>query len=163
MTKPVGLQGGVRVTLLCDGPERLRDVQQVFTGRHPGQVAGASIREVSVRGNGVVVFFEDCTTREAAEELRGLFIFIDEGESIPADGGLPRVHELIGCSVRTPDGRVLGTVSAVYDLPAYRMIGVQVEGRSSDVLVPLVDAWIAGTDLTERVVTLVSDELFTEV
>lgn len=162
VTKPVGLSGGVRVQLLCDNPERLREVQQIYRGKEPRNATPVVLQEVSDRTNGVVVFFEDCTTRSAAEGLRDHFLFIPEELSIPSPDDQPRVHELIGCDVKTAEGNILGTVSNVYDLPVYRVIGVTKHRGGVEVLVPFVDAWVVEFDKERRCVMLKSDELFDE-
>ena len=160
VTKPIGLNGGVRVQLLCDGPDRLRDVQQLYRGPEPAGAIPVALREISVRGNGIVVFFEDCTSREGAEELRDQYLFIEEAESVPPVDDRPRIHTLLGCEVRTQDGATLGIISNVYDLPSYRMIGVTGPGAPEEVLVPYVDAWIAAFDPDRKLIVLGSDELF---
>lgn len=162
VTRPVGLKGGVRVQLLCDGPERLRDVKQVYRGRSPEGAVAVSVEEVSVRGNGVVVFFGDCTSRPAAEGIRDQYLFIAEEESVGAPDGTPRIHELLDCEVLTKDGRPLGKVTNVFELSAYKLLGVTRRGGSREVLVPYVEAWVVDVDPQHRRVTLVSDELFDE-
>jgi len=163
VTKPVGLHGGVRVTLLCDGPDRLLDVQRIYRGKEPRDAVAVTLQEVSARGNGVVVFFGDCSSRSDAEHLRDHYLFISEQESLPSQDDRPRVHELDGCIVETTDGRKLGSVTNVYDLPAYRLLGVTEEREGREVLVPYVEAWIVEMDRKGRRVVLTSDELFDDV
>jgi len=162
VTKPIGLNGGVRVTLLCDGPERLLEVQQILRGKEALDAVPVVLQEVSARPNGVVVFFEDCSTRSAAEHLRDHYLFIRQQESLPPQDGQPRIHELVGCTVETAEGQKLGRVTNVYDIPAYRLIGVTRVKGGGEVLVPYVDAWIDRMDRENRCVVLTSDELFGE-
>ncbi len=160
VTRPVGLKGGVRVELLCDGPERLKQVERVLVGTSPGRTQPLTLSEVSVRGNGVVVFFDECSTRPEAQGLRDHYLFIPESDSIPSPDGSARVHEVLGCEVRTQNGRRLGKVSKVYDLPAHRTLGVVPDGGGAEVLVPDVEAWVLRVDTENKVVVVTSDELF---
>jgi 16S rRNA processing protein RimM len=52
--------------------------------------------------------------RDAAEALRGLLLFAEPIE----DPDVLWVHELIGCTVRTPDGVERGAIESVIDNPA---------------------------------------------
>jgi 16S rRNA processing protein RimM len=120
--RPHGLAGAVVVTLVTDQLERLA----------PGATLNTEAGVLSVRSSRplrhrFVVTFEGIDTLEAAEALRGTVL---KGDPISKDGAL-WVDELIGVSVRTPDGTVLGTVTGVEANPASDLLVLD-----SGVLIP---------------------------
>jgi 16S rRNA processing protein RimM len=130
----------------------------VYIGADEDRAKPGTLAEVSVRGNGVVVFLEGCSTRDDAEAKRGLILFMPAADVRPSSDGRPRVNDLLGCAVVTQEGTQLGTITDVYDVPGNRVLGV--DTGTGEVLVPDVEAWIASVDINKKIVTLVSDELF---
>jgi 16S rRNA processing protein RimM len=110
----------------------------------------------SVRGTDdfPIVAFEQVSSREAAEALRGYVLEV-EGSQLPEldpDEFYP--FDLIGLKVRTPEGAEVGSVSDVVESPAHALLVVALraapesgsaEGR--EVLVPFVDAAVPAVDL----------------
>lgn len=158
LTRPVGLKGGLRAQLLCDSVETLRGVKDVLVGLRPDAAIPDRVLGVSVRGNGVVVFLEGCGDREGAEARKNHLVFIPVSESVPPVHRGIRLDELVGCVVAAPDGRQLGRIGDVYDLPGQHMLGVSTD--AGEILIPLVNAWVREIDVPNKTVVLVSDELF---
>jgi len=107
--KAHGLKGEVTAVLTSDRPERA--VAGAVWLLDSGPVTVRAIRPHQQRW---IAVLEGIGTREAAEALCGQVI---RAEPI-VDPGALWVHELIGASVRTPDGRDWGPVVAVLDNPA---------------------------------------------
>ncbi len=124
ITKAHGLRGEVVVWLSSDRTERLEPGRVLHTDR--GVLEVRSSRPHQDRW---VVHFEGVEGRDAAERLRGLIL---SGEPID-DPDVLWVHDLIGASVRTPDGTVRGTVESVQDNPASDLLVLD-----SGALVPVV-------------------------
>lgn len=109
ITKAHGLRGEVVVFLTTDRLERLERGSVLHTAR--GELVVGASRAHQDRW---IVSFEQVTTREAAEALRGLVLSAPPLE----DPEALWVHELIGCTVVTPDGVERGVVESVLDNPA---------------------------------------------
>jgi 16S rRNA processing protein RimM len=109
ITKAHGLRGEVVVFLTTDRLERLDAGSVLHTDR--GDLVVAASRAHQDRW---IVSFEGVHTREAAEALRGLALSAPPLE----DPEALWVHELIGCTVVTPDGVERGVVESVLDNPA---------------------------------------------
>jgi 16S rRNA processing protein RimM len=109
ITKAHGLRGEVVVFLSSDRTERV-DVGSVLTTDR-GELVITASRPHQDRW---IVSFAGVATRESAEALRGLSLSappIEDPEAL-------WVHELIGCTVVTPDGVQRGVVESVLDNPA---------------------------------------------
>lgn len=109
ITKAHGLRGEVVVKLTSDRSERVASGAGFSSDKGP-----LLVRSSRPHQDRWVVALEGVDSREAAEELRGLVL---RGEPIDDPDEL-WVHELIGCTVRTPDGVDRGTVDSVMDNPA---------------------------------------------
>lgn len=98
----------------------------------------------------VVARLKGITSREAAESLNGVKLFVardklpppeDEDEFLQAD--------LIGCSVVGPDGAALGTVTSVDNYGAGDLLDIATpDGRS--VLMPFTRAFAPHVDIAAR-------------
>jgi 16S rRNA processing protein RimM len=109
-----GLRGAVRVEVLTDRPEqRFRPGAMLYRELSDTPLTIASAEAVA-DGPGWRVRFEEVTTRDAANGLRGAYL---ESVVHPV-GELARGevywHEVVGTAVRGVDGTDLGTVQDVY-------------------------------------------------
>jgi 16S rRNA processing protein RimM len=94
----------------------------------------------------VLVSFEGVADRDAAEALRGTYLFVpaSEAPALPEDEFWP--HELIGCEVVTQAGRPLGHVREVIRTPANDVWSVRArDGR--DLLVPALKDVVVEVDV----------------
>ncbi|MHB1137936.1 MAG: ribosome maturation factor RimM [Microthrixaceae bacterium] len=129
ITKAHGLRGEVIVFLVSDREERVQPGSVLESDRGPLRVAASRRHQ-----DRWIVTFEGTSTREGAEALRGVVL---SAEPLPGGDGL-WVHELIGCTVVTPDGVERGTVESVMDNPAADLLVLD-----TGALVPVV--FVVGT------------------
>ncbi|HLK44750.1 MAG TPA: ribosome maturation factor RimM [Acidimicrobiales bacterium] len=109
VVRPHGLKGDVVVRLDSDQPERLAVGATLET-----DAATLVVRTARALKDRFVVGFEGVDSIEAAEALRGTVL-----SAAPLDkAGVLWVDELLGASVRSRDGEVLGTVAGVEANPA---------------------------------------------
>jgi 16S rRNA processing protein RimM len=109
-----GLRGAVRVEVLTDRPaDRFVPGAILYPeGRDTRLTIAAA--EAIVDGPGWRLRFDELTTRDAADALRGAYL---EAVVRPADDlarGSYYWHEVIGTTVRGVDGADLGTVQDIY-------------------------------------------------
>jgi 16S rRNA processing protein RimM len=144
ITKAHGLRGEVVVFLTTDRVERVERGSVLHTDR--GELVVAASRAHQDRW---IVSFEQCTTREAAEALRGVVLSappLDDADAL-------WVHELIGCTVVTPDGVERGVVDSVLDNPAADLLVLD-----SGAMVPVV--FVVGGPQGRRLQVDTPDGLF---
>lgn len=124
ITKAHGLRGEVVVFLTTDRSERVAPGSVLDTER-----GALTVRSSRPHQDRWVVTFEGVADRDAAEALRGLLLFAEPIE----DPEVLWVHELIGCTVRTPDGVERGAIVSVVDNPAADLLALD-----TGALVPVV-------------------------
>jgi 16S rRNA processing protein RimM len=143
ITKPHGLRGEVVVKLSSDRTARL-DAGSTLTSTR-GELVVRAARSHQDRW---IVAFDGCTTREHAEELRGLVLLaeaVDDPDEL-------WVHRLVGAEVVTTAGETVGRCTGVIANPAADLI--ELDGGA---LVPVV--FVVDHD-ADRVVIDPPDGLF---
>ena len=110
-----GVRGEVRITSFTADPAALLDYKTLL--REDGS-PGLTLSAGRPAKGGVVARAAEVTTREQAEALRGLKLFIARADLPPPDEDEFYVTDLIGLAVVTAGGERLGTVKAVQDFGA---------------------------------------------
>lgn len=149
-----GLKGEVTIDLRTDRPDEVfvpgstlssRDNAAPVKGHIPPELTVIGARTHSER---FMARFEEVSTREEAEALRGLELFVpatEEEDSWYA-------HDLIGLKAVDVEGRALGTVSGLSTGPAQDLLLVDHGGR--EVMVPFVEELVPTVDVEEGLVVL---------
>lgn len=135
--KPHGLRGEVLVSITSDRPERTAPGAVWFLD--DGPVTVEAIQPYQQRW---LVRIAGVSSREAADAINGQIV---RAEPIDDPDAL-WVHELVGATVATPDGRSWGSVVAVLANPADDLLELD-----DGTLVP-VGFVVDGSGLPERVV-----------
>jgi 16S rRNA processing protein RimM len=107
----------VSVTLTSDRHERVEPGSVLHAEEH-GELVVATSRPHRGRW---LVRFEGIDDRTAAEALRGAALTAAP-RAEGAKGDELWVRDIVGAEARTPDGRVLGTVTAVEPNPAHDLL-----------------------------------------
>ena len=117
--KPHGIAGEVAVKTFTHDDERFLDLDRVLLRNKKGEVREMEIADARVTANGVLLQFEGCEDRNAAELLRGVEIVIPESERSPLPEGRAYFDQIIGMTVIDDEsGKVIGKVRDVLDMPA---------------------------------------------
>jgi 16S rRNA processing protein RimM len=147
--RPQGLRGEVSVEVRTDDPAGRFVVGATFRTdpESAGPLTLSSVRDQSGR---LILGFEGCTDRTAAEGVRGVLLVVDSDESAPSDAEEWYDHQLIGLRAKTPDGRDLGVVRRVEHLPVQDLLVIRPATPAADggdVLVPFVRALVPEVDV----------------
>lgn len=140
-----GVRGELKVEPYSDYPERFKRLRCVYLGSDRRECAVLSTRphmeHILVRLNGV-------DTPEQAAALRDQELAIPRNEAWPLSEGQYYLDDLVGVTVTTEDGRVIGSISEVIRTGSN---DVYVVGRGRDaVLVPGIKAAVPTLDLSVR-------------
>ena len=109
-----GLRGAVRVEVLTDRPaERFTPGARLYREGRDEPLTIASAEEI-VDGPGWRVRFNELTTRDAADTLRGAYLEAVVRPEEDLTRGTYYWHEVIGTAVHGVDGAELGTVQDIY-------------------------------------------------
>ena len=156
-----GLRGQVVIASDTDfGEERFAPGAKVWR-EDQGTLARLTVTEGYPVGDRWVVGFENVTTVEAAEALRGTELRIPEDARMPMGPGEYYLYDLVGCEVRTAAGVEVGRVQSVYTGAGGALLGVDRDG--AEVLVPLVKTMCPEIDVTARRIVIDPPEGLLEV
>jgi 16S rRNA processing protein RimM len=153
--RPHGIRGEVVVGVRTDEPElRFAVGSRLDTDR--AGVGPLTVKAVRRQSGELIVRFDGIRDRTAASELRGTWLSVDSGTLAPPDDPDEfRDHELIGLSVRTAQGNVVGVVTDVLhhgqDLLAVRPAA---DASAGEILVPFVKAIVTDVDVASGVLVI---------
>jgi 16S rRNA processing protein RimM len=123
-----GVKGEVRLASYTADPMALLDYRELK--RESGAV-GLTLLSGRPHKDGLVVRAREVATREEAEALRGLRLFVPRAALPPPEEDEFYLVDLIGLSVVTPEGEPLGVVRTVQDFGAGDLLEIQpAEGAS---------------------------------
>jgi 16S rRNA processing protein RimM len=144
--RPHGIRGEVSVEVRTDDPER-RLAPGTPVSTDPPAAGPLTIAAGRVHGGRLLLRFEGCPDRTAAERLRGVLLVadVDPGER-PEDPEEFYDHQLVGLAVRTVAGEDVGTLDEVLHLPGQDVLAVRRPG-GDEVLVPFVHQIVPVVDL----------------
>lgn len=148
--KPQGIRGEIKVLPLTDDPHRFIGLKQAFLSeeKKPVRIMGARVGK-----DAVYLFLEKIYDRTAAESVRGQFIYIDREHAVKLPEGRYFIADLIGCEAVDLNGNRLGILIEVLQPGANDVYIVQ-RPDGSELLIPVVDAFIKDIDIKSRKITV---------
>jgi len=117
-----GVRGEVRITSFTAEPDALVDYRALL--REDGSPGLTLTGGRPVKG-GLVARATEIETREQAEALRGLKLFITRDMLPDPEEDEFYLADLVGCTVGTPEGEALGVVKSVHDFGAGDLLEIQ--------------------------------------
>lgn len=147
---------------VSDNPERFSEGSVMFARPQKlgmakmssGERTRLTVEEVRGTDDFPIVAFEEVETREAAEALRGYVLEVEASQLPALEAGEFYPFDLVGLTVRVPDGTAVGSVSDVVESPAHALLVVALaDGFESvgmgarEVMVPFVDEAVPTVDL----------------
>ncbi|WP_290862042.1 ribosome maturation factor RimM [Hamadaea sp.] len=147
--RPHGIRGELVVEVRTDEPEDRFAVGSAFDAGPTEQKRDTRLTIESIRWHQgrPLIFFAEVPDRHVAEELRGLYLWVDSaGIAAPADPDEFHDHQLVGLDVVTVAGDKVGVVDRIDHAPASDMLVVRKEDRTT-ALVPFVRAIVPTVDV----------------
>ncbi len=140
---------------MTDYPERIGELETVYLARDVAGTATRAFRVQKVRRhqNYALLTLEGITNRDHVEPLRGLFVLVSLEDAVPLEDDEMYLFQLIGMTVQTEDGRVLGQLTDVLETGANDVYVVQ-SAEYGELLIPVLDETILRTDTDTNIVTV---------
>jgi 16S rRNA processing protein RimM len=160
---------------VSDNPERFSEGSVMFARPQKlgmakmssGERVRLTVEEVRGTDDFPIVAFEEVETREAAEALRGCVLEVEASQLPSLEAGEFYPFDLVGLTVRVPDGTAVGSVSDVVESPAHALLVValgdsfaSIEAGAREVMVPFVDEAVPTVDLEAGYVEVLARCLF---
>ena len=141
-----GIKGEVVIVTHDPDSETLADVKKIYVGGVEKEIVAARDTQ-----RGWLVLLAGVATRNDAELLQGQVVEVDR-DALALDEDEVLLADLVGCAVKTVDGKPWGTIAHV-DAGEMQDILVIHDGDVERML-PLVDLFVTNIDLDARVVTV---------
>ena len=142
-----GVQGEVRLKSFCAQPEAIAAYAPLWT--EDGK-RSFTLKMTRGAGNGLTVRLSGVTTKEEADALKGVSLFVARAKlpSLPDDEYYH--NDLIGLEARDTGGVLLGTVQTVQNHGAGDLLEIMGAGLKTALLLPFTMANVPTVDLASR-------------
>ena len=155
--RPHGLRGQVRLYPYTKTAEELlaNCPQKALIWHTDGETEECAIDELQAHQGVVLITLARASNREEAEELRGAFLCLREGErwKLPKDQFY--VDDLTGLDVFDGESQTrIGRVIRVVDGPAHDFLEILPDGASKTTLAPFVRSIVHKVDIKHRKVVV---------
>jgi len=135
VTRPHGVRGELRVEVLTDDPEHLASLPTLYLGEERRQVKVLGVR---LHQKHLLVTLDGCDSREAADELRGLALYVAAEDAVPLERDEYYEYQVEGLQVVTENGEVLGEIAEVFTAPGANDVFI-VHGPLGEMLIPAIE------------------------
>lgn len=147
-----GVRGEVKVFPTTDEKERFKKLKTVLLDTGKEQIP-LEIEGVKFFKNMVILKFKGYDNINDVERYRGKDLLITREQAVPLKENENFVADLIGLTVKTDEGDILGNVKDVLFTGANDVYVVERE-NGKDLLLPAIRQCILDVDLEEQVMTV---------
>jgi 16S rRNA processing protein RimM len=147
VVKTHGVRGALKVRPYGETLGEMGAGEKLFFMKDGAQL---QLTLVSLRAQkkGWIAEFEEIETFDRAQALTGKEIFIDKDRLPSLSEGEYYHFQLIGLSVETKEGELLGTLSAIFEAPGNDVYVV--ESGEKELLIPAIEDVICEVDLQRK-------------
>ena len=145
---PWGLKGEVKVEAISDSPGRFSAGGILYADDRPLRV----LRSTGLPGGHFALQLENVTSREAAQELRGVFLLVPEDAAPPLPEGKYYHFQIIGMQVYTLEKESLGRVTEILATGSNDVYIVTSD--ENELLVPALDEVVKEVDVARKTITV---------
>lgn len=128
-----GIRGELKVLPLTDDINRFYSLKNVFI-EEKDSFLPLSISNIRIHKNMVLISFHEIKDRNQGERYKGLYISIDRKDAIKLSKDQYFIADLIGISVFSPEGILIGTIKEVLQTGPTDIYVIKT--KEKDVLVP---------------------------
>jgi 16S rRNA processing protein RimM len=146
LRRPHGVKGEMLMEVLTDFPERLQPGSVLFVG---DEHLPLSIRSRRTHHYGLLISFEGYDNPEDVGVFRNHYVYVSAVDRPPLPDGEYYHHQLLGLSVVSDTGEVLGQLTEILVTGANDVYLIKSES-SPDLLLPAIDSVILEIDLDEE-------------
>ncbi|MBL8116282.1 MAG: 16S rRNA processing protein RimM [Anaerolineae bacterium] len=153
--RPHGIAGELRMKVLTNYPERLRQLKTVYLAENVDSENPQpyDIQSVRMHQEYALMRFKGINDRDAADHLRQLVVMVAIDDAIPLEEGELYLYQLIGLEVRLENGDLLGQITEVLETGANDVYIVKSD-QYGEVLIPAIPQTIRSIDRQTRIMTV---------
>jgi 16S rRNA processing protein RimM len=144
-----GVKGDLRITTYTEHPATLLDYKTLL--REDGGIA-LTLIDGRVAGVSLIARAREVATREQAEDLKGLKLYVERGSLPEPDEDEYYLADLVGLDARAPDGAPLGQVRSVHNFGAGDLLEIAPPDHGPTWWAPFTLAVVPEVRLAEGVI-----------
>lgn len=167
VARPQGRHGEVVADILTDFPERLEKLTQAFLESREGKPSPVVIEKTWPHKGRMVFKFSGVASIDAANQLRGLHVFVRSEDRVALPEHHYYVWELEGCRVvRELEGvpQEVGVVTSIERTGGVDLLHVaRADGKSGELLIPLTQAICTRIDTPAKTILIDPPEDLLEI
>ncbi|MGN0426217.1 MAG: ribosome maturation factor RimM [Agathobacter sp.] len=152
ITSTHGIRGEVKVFPTTDDPKRFCKLKQVILDDGKTKM-NLEVENVKFFKNLVILKFKGLDDINEVEKYRKATLWVTRDQAVPLKKDEYFIADLIGLSVVTEDGEVLGNLTDVIQTGANDVYVVAKEGEE-ELLIPAIKECVKDVDLENRVMTI---------
>ncbi len=145
-----GLSGRIKVVLYTESPHILETGAAVHIGQGKKSTSSLAIKRILQRGKNCLIEFEGIDTVDAANLLKGQYLYLPREMMAEPDEGEYYWHDIIGLAVITEEGEELGYITSI--LPTGSNDVYICEGTKGEILLPAIEEVIKSIDIGRGVI-----------
>lgn len=155
--RPQGLRGQVKIRPDTDDPGRFSDLKSLFIQSGQRMIL-LEIRQISVRGGFVFLNLGEDKTLEDAENRRGMKLYVRREDAVPLKEHENFIVDIIGCTMKSVEGKLIGTVTDVLQPGANDVYVVQT--TKGVLLVPALQHVVLDVDAANKQIIVQEERLW---
>lgn len=162
VVKPQGIKGLVKIKPITDSPHRFLDLESLLVGMpDEKQQRPMLIEEAAVREDFVYARLNGSVSREDAEKLRGLLIYVKREDAVELDDDQNFIVDLIGCQVFDSKGEEIGQLKEVLQPGANDVYIIKLKNNKT-MMLPALKRVVTVVDVSKRQI-IINESLLDEV
>jgi 16S rRNA processing protein RimM len=146
--RPHGIRGELRVRILTDYPERIAELETIYLGTVPDadDIQPYHLEHMRMHQDYGLLKLAGISDRNEAEVLRDLQVMVAFEDAVPLEEGEFYLFQLIGLTVKTEDGTILGELVDTFETGANDVYIID-SPQHGEILFPAIDENIIKTDI----------------
>lgn len=149
-------RGEVVIKLDTDEPDLYADLNAVFVDLGKNFLPFFIEKSLLQKGNQLRVKFEDVSTEADAEAILKADVYLPLDLLPKLTGNKFYFHEVIGFTIKDVNFGKVGIISGINDSTAQPLF--EVKNGSTELLIPMIDAFIKKVDRTNKMITVETPE-----
>lgn len=159
ITKSHGLAGGMKIHPFSGEAAALASVGRIFIKPDKdSEPQSFDITDRVVGEKSAIVKLSGVDTKERAENFCGMRVMVSVSDLPETVEGEYYNFQLVGLLAVRGDGREIGTVESVLQSGFQSVLVISTKGGSGELLVPMVEKFVAEISLEKRTATLKNTE-----
>lgn len=152
LRKVFGVRGEMKIESFARTADDFESLKNVLLGADEQSVVPCEIESVKMRGDEIYLKLRGIDDKTAADPIRGQYLFVEESlrKELPKEQFF--IDELIGCTVVSEAGKILGTVNSIDAYPAQMVYTVKT--KKGKVMLPAVREFIVNVDVEKKVIVV---------